>query len=105
MKGEMHILGTDGIKYSTQIDHPPTLEELRNKLGGGYLELVPLFTEWHGERCAAFCDEEGKLKSLPINVLATSAWYSSAGPDRRISDVLVGPIVVITGDEELLGGL
>lgn len=46
-------------------DIEPTLTNLQHALGGGYLEGVTL------DSCHLYCDEEGKLKGLPINTLAT----------------------------------
>jgi len=99
MKGWKHIIlpGTPLHEMSVAISEPPTCEELRHQLGG-WLKVVPAFTTYKGRRCVAFCDEEGKLKNLPLNETATLAWYDCVDT----GDALVGPIVVITGDDELL---
>lgn len=62
----------------------PTLSVWQALLNGGYLEAI------HGEGWSAYCDEEGKLKSLPPNRTATVlarmfGWHTP--------DVLCGPVV------------
>ena len=92
----------------------------------GYIEAVPHFDsiEHGGEthRCVAFCNEEGKLKEMPFNNRATVLWdralrrnYTEDGkplypngllrPDGNPGDVLVGPIVVLFGDDEFMDEL
>lgn len=58
----------------------------------GYLQCVPL------EYCVGylFCHEEGKLRGLPENPMATvHAWVTSYG----YTDVLVGDCMVIRADQ------
>lgn len=57
------------------------LETLQQAVGG-WIEHVIL-----ADGRDAFCDEEGKLKGLPVNLVATALW---ADP----FDVLCGPVVV-----------
>lgn len=90
-------------------DRAPTLEQLKKGIGGGYLELVPWFktVPWQGVimDCVAFCDEEGKLKELPVNQLATALWVyameRSTGTHPS-SDYLVGQVAVLFGDREFM---
>ena len=51
----------------------------------------------------AFCDEEGKLKPLPLNAKATYLWYACLAPEAFRPDQLHGPIAIVTADtpEEL----
>lgn len=94
------------------IEGPPTLEFLKTAIGGGYIEPVPY---WHsiihdGERCrcVAFCDEEGKLKQLPLNEYATAIWDRNMRRDYGHGcspDYLVGQIAVLIGDEDFLAEL
>ncbi|WP_439924714.1 hypothetical protein [Nitrobacter sp. JJSN] len=56
----------------------------------------------------AFCDEEGKLKSLPYNQDATEQWeYSLMHQGRALAglDFLVGPVIVVWGDKDFMGAL
>lgn len=52
----------------------------------------------------AFCNEEGKLEGLEVNVYATAIWGQQS-PDIAGEDVLVGPVVFVTGDEEFMNEL
>jgi hypothetical protein len=106
----------------------PTLDDLKDGIGGGFLELVPGFhsIEHDGElhRCMAFVDEEGKLdyrtsgvkKNGPdqTNNFASVLWDKALrrkghpgliGPDGRAVDWLVGQIAVVYGDDEFMGSL
>lgn len=95
----------------------PTLEELKNGIGGGYLELVPGFrTVVHAGAvmdCVAFCDEDGKLNGLDVNNPATIAWDQALRrngngllrADGRAVDWLVGLVAVLFGDKEFMEAL
>ena len=62
-----------------------TLEELKEFIGGGYIEIVRL-----DHQRILVCDEEGKLKHFAINLLATQLWHQVYGPtDFIVGDVLV----------------
>jgi hypothetical protein len=93
-------------------DREPSLDQLKAGVGGGYLELVPGFTTipWGGivMDCCAFCDEQGKLKGLPHNQIATDLWYHAVqrqGGALPPADVLIGPIAVLFGDREFMAAL
>lgn len=66
----------------------PDLASIQGHLGGGYLEGVSTGDGgWH-----AYCDEEGKLKRLPVNHDATQlAVHLGWGT----YDVLCGPVVFL----------
>ena len=70
----------------------PPLQHLQD-IVDGFVEIVPHWTKHIGQRCVAFCNEEGKLRGLPINERATAQWYCRLG--QRVDDVLVGDIVVV----------
>jgi hypothetical protein len=117
MRGTIVIIdpGLDGPRAMT-LDQPATLDELKEAIGGGRLETVPGFTTlpWGGivMDCVAFCDEDGKLKNLPHNQIATDLWEQSLRrrgaslttphPFRAEPDYLVGPIAVVFGDREFM---
>ena len=67
-------------------------------IGGGWLEGVSTGADgWHG-----YCDEEGKLKGLDMNVAATAIARELGW---RVDDVLCGPVIFLgdsgpTGDGE-----
>lgn len=68
-------------------------------LDGAYLEVVPNFDKYGNAPCVAFCDEEGKLKGLPLNPKATYLWYACLAPQPFVVDHLHGPIVIVTADD------
>jgi hypothetical protein len=94
------------------VNGPPTLELLKEGIGGGYLETVPYFLtiDHDGVRhnCVAFCDEEGKLKQFDHNPEATIRWDQAmrraVGCGCR-PDYLVGQIAVVFGDREFMEAL
>jgi hypothetical protein len=101
-----------------KLDKAVTLEQLKAAIGGGYLEAIPRFNsiEYEGEvrACIAFCDEDGKRKSLPTNNRATLAWEvalrRTGHPGLldvrgRAVDWLVGDIAIVFGDDEFMEAL
>ena len=113
MKGTMLIFAIDEPMVVRELEgEPPTLPWLKEGIGGGYLEVVPHWTsikvDGKEHRCWAFCDEDGKLKQLPVNNLATEIWDKcmrrtvgcGCGPDY-----LVGSIAVVYGDPEFMEAL
>jgi hypothetical protein len=84
INGDMHIM-----------DIKPELEEMAKLLDGGYLEAISgiytgtePFIDWAG-----YCDEEGKLKHLGVNVVATMAAVR-LGWTGTGTDVLCGPVIL-----------
>jgi len=84
------------------LDKPPELKTLQ-ELVGGYIEMVPRFTSFAGEACIAYCNEDGKMKRLPVNAEMTVLWAQNLGTTiNMMRDELRGPIVVISGDREFM---
>lgn len=111
MKGTLTIIKADGSSATQPLDKTPEYEAIKAGLDDGWLEAVPLFNRYKGERCVVFADEEGRLKGLPHNAIATALWHETiraAGmePSQMLLPLdvigLVGPIVIISGDDELL---
>jgi len=120
MQGTLIKVSPDAITEEIPLDHEPTAAELHEHIGG-YIELVPCFdhyltrssgtlrSKWVA--CLAFCDEEHKLKGLPINIAASSLWYAALDhqwtPEGAASliphyrDYLGGTVLIIIGDEVL----
>lgn len=99
MQGRITVIrATDGERIVTDLTRAATLEELQKSVGG-YIETVPYFDRYNGEPCVAFCNEEGKLDGLPLNVAATNAWQKLCG---CTIDVLVGDVCILTGDAEFM---
>jgi len=62
------------------------LEGMREAVGGGYIEGIG------GDGWTGYCDEEGKINGLPLNIRATRlAWFLGWPED----DVLCGPVVFL----------
>ncbi|HEY1878292.1 MAG TPA: DUF3846 domain-containing protein [Caulobacteraceae bacterium] len=101
MRGVLTIIPVQGAVSSKELAAPVALKDLKDGIGGGYVEAVPSFKAYQGERCVAFCDEDGKRKQMPVNQRATLLWHAMR-PEFIGRDVLVGPVVIITGDRELL---
>lgn len=104
---------------------PLSLDQLKDGIGGGYLEVVPGFgAVLCGDRrfqCVAFADEHGKIEGyggrtgvLEINKLATAKWdwaLRQSGhpglitPDGHVADHLVGQVAIVIGDDEFMESL
>lgn len=110
MKGMMLVSHpTNRVLDEWPQDSVPPLEQLQAFIGGD-IEAVPGFNviQHRGLRhkCVAFCNEHGKQKGLPVNHYATVLWalqWNSARGELR--DRLVGPVVIIYGDAELMAEL
>jgi len=102
MKGTVTILKADGSVSIRYVTAPLALEELQAAVGG-YIETVPYFDKYGPHDCVAFCNEEGKLNNLPLNEQATQAWQEAVG--QPLGDVLVGDIIILSGDKEFLKSL
>lgn len=115
MKGTLVVLGTDGSIDRTEVGNPSGLLPTLQKAVGGYVEVIPYFKTFldQGEQkpCIALCNEEGKLNELPYNALATALWHEVLKKDKTIAampmvgsqlDSLVGPVVIVMGDDEFM---
>jgi len=79
-----YILKVDGT--TEQMGQNPSLEELQAAVGG-YIEMVRTINGY------MYCNEEGKLLGLPMNLAATNMLL--------FDDVVVGDVVVMEeGDEQ-----
>lgn len=95
------------------VGEEPTVDMLKQAIGGGYIETVPYFDriEVDGEfrACVAFCDEEGKLKKFLVNPRANTAWIKALTvrkkPFSKPHDFLVGDIAVVYGDKQFMAAL
>jgi hypothetical protein len=101
MKGTMTIIKVDGSAELIELDRKPDLVDLQETVGG-YIEIVPMFETFGGRECVCFCNEEGKLDGLPVNIVATQHWVNQTGP---IDDFLVGNVVICQGDDEFMEAL
>lgn len=114
MKGTLIIYypGDPPERKITEYPAPIPLPDLQAAVGG-YIEIVPHFDtiELAGKlhRCVVFCDEDGKRKRLPRNHHADRLWsealITAGKADSPAPDFLVGPIAVVTGDDEFMAEL
>lgn len=85
----------------------PTLASFQAEVGGDLEGFGPTWqagaTAWHG-----YCDEEGKLKGLPVNEVATRLAHAAGWP---MGDALCGTVVFLGppdsggGETDVPGGL
>lgn len=113
MPGTMRVLAVDGTVTETPYDSDPPLVDIQ-KAVGGYIEKVPywdfLSPSAKDQPCVVYCNEDGKVMGLPVNDPATSAWAAvcveqglvPSEEHLRSRDHLVGPIVVVFGDEAFM---
>jgi Domain of unknown function (DUF3846) len=79
---------------SRETDEQPALQELQD-IVDGFIEPVPLWTDYMGIEAVVYCNEDGKGRELPVNRRATALWYEKLG--QRVDDILVGDIVLVVG--------
>jgi hypothetical protein len=90
------LIKPDGTIHEELTTEKTTLEKAQ-ELVGGYVEKVPHFTTYKGERCIVLADEDGKVKGLPVNGHATKAWMESIGVVNGAGLLLVSNVLVLTG--------
>lgn len=101
MQGKSYIIHTNGNVVPQHWDRVPDLAFLQYAVGG-YIELIPFFTKYNGEKGIAFCNEEGKLHGMIPNLAATQAWRDQGGTEY---DYLAGPVLFLTGDDDFMNEL
>ena len=69
---------------------PPSIEFLQRQVGG-YVEIPPSLTRPY-PKVKCYCDEDGLLKKLPPNILATSRAVELG---YNITHALVGNVVFV----------
>ena len=99
MKGQLITLKATGEVVTKYYDAPIPLADYQAAVGG-YIETVPGLETYKDQPCKAFCNEEGKLNGLPFNHTATQAWDTAT--NDAYDDILVGNVVIVTGDPEFL---
>jgi len=107
MKGYAHVYQPgEPAPLVVPFNAAPSLQFVQKHVGG-YIEPVPFFITYRGQRCVAFCDEHGKRKGLAVNEAANALWAMCAVPSpfALAGDVLVGPVVVLFGDKEFMASL
>jgi hypothetical protein len=100
VKGKTTLMKADGGLIVQEHAAPLTLDYLQDAVGG-LIEAVPHWRMYNGERCVAFCNEEGKIRGLAPNKQATTLWYKMVVPE----DYLVGDIIIVQGDKAFMEAL
>lgn len=85
------VIPVDTDPIEEQFDKEIEYTWIKEAIGGGWLEAV-----YPTDAVTLWCDEEGKLKSLPPNPTATWLWWFLQ-PEARGRDVLHGTVVVTGG--------
>jgi Domain of unknown function (DUF3846) len=80
------VVPVDEPAHLTEFDVKDSFNALRRLLNDGYLEGI------RGDGWFAYCDEEGKLKGLPVNMPATAIAHRHGWP---VGDLLCGPVVFL----------
>lgn len=83
-----------------KLEGQPTLEQVQ-ALVGGYVEMVTQWTEDDGRPAQMLANEEGLLKNLPPNSVATQMLTKiMGGPPPQLADgFLRGAVVVLIGED------
>lgn len=122
LKGKMYILppeAENGVWTETILEEPPTLEKMQGIIGG-YVEMVYSVRIGKAKGIGflnipdlgkfafqMYVDEEGKLKKLPRNNVATNFYHNlyHLHQKRKLNamplDYLVGTAVILIGDAVL----
>jgi len=85
------LIKVDGTRVEVKGDNPDGIlsyEQLKEAVGGGYIQSVACDPAVTGGYDHFYCDEEGKLKGFPINRAATDLSTLT-----MVGDVLVGDII------------
>lgn len=85
------VIRPTSIEVGVQQD--PSLHQLQEWVGGD-IEMIPSFKRYEGKPCIAYFNEEGKLRKLPINASAASAWHQVCDPMWR-AEPIYGTVVII----------
>lgn len=88
------VIPAQGDPYKAEIPENKELEELQ-RIVGGWIEYVPVHNN-DEVGLSLFCNEEGKLQGLPVNLRATH-YFSFA---LREDDVLVGDVILMGPPDE-----
>jgi Domain of unknown function (DUF3846) len=127
MPGTVYIFHPWSDAVETHIlEEAPKLDYLKGAVGG-YIQAVPYFSTYLPPDgglldCIVFCNEDGKRLDLPVNLEATRLWDRALRRVKRggrylyptgifdpqsgdPSDVLVGSVIVLTGDTAFMRSL
>jgi hypothetical protein len=78
MSYNISVIKSDGAVIRTRQDKQPNLEQLQAAVGGD-IQPVPHFRKFENHVGVAYADEDGQMKNLPLNMLATTMWLQNLG--------------------------
>lgn len=109
MRGVLTYVHADKPMEVHYLSHTPEYKQLSKDLGG-LVEIVSIFDQYveGGKPCRAIVmvNEEGLIMKMPFNFWATAAYHMIArAKGIRIQQMLVGLVIIATGDEEFLNAL
>lgn len=88
------VIKSNGTISSTEQAHKPSLDQLQKAVGGYIQEVLGLHQYGDWRRGIAFCNEEGQIKDLPRNTVATTAWQACLGKGPfRYDPVIYGNMI------------
>lgn len=93
MKQALHI-SVNGAVRVIDLDDGDTLTIMQQAVGG-LIEAVNL-----SPKCTLWCNEEGKLNGLPVNILASYIWHKALWPRVEEKDVVVGDVIITGGTDQ-----
>jgi len=102
---DIFVLKSNGEVDHVKQDHRPDLAQLQGYVGG-YIETIPHFEKLVRDdveyRGVCFGNEEGRITNLPLNEVATKAWFDNFEPDTKFwyKPELFGDVVFYTPDDE-----
>jgi hypothetical protein len=71
-------------------DYPVNLTWMQQQVGG-YIEAISLLDDG----TVMYCNEEGKIHNLPVNVIATELYRAAHGP----YDIIMGDVILLGTDD------
>ncbi len=92
----------DGTVMPMEISERPGLDQLQTMVGG-YIQTLEFRIPGRGVRFVGVFDEEGKLKDLPVNDLATREFMEERS--GLAGDYLVGTVLLLKVEGEDIVGL
>lgn len=115
MQGTLHIIpaNPDATARKVHLDRPITQKEIQDAVGGpiGFISNFDTVNqEGTISLCYAFCDEQARHRKRPQNRKATTMWSQAlvrrfGAGQAELPEVLLGSVVVITGDSEFMEAL
>lgn len=89
------VLKVDGTLEYREVSSEGEYDFLSGVVGG-WIQAVPLSYDENLGDLVLWCNEEGKLNGLPVNVAATALWELFYGR----TDVIVGDVVLSGGSDD-----